>query len=45
MPKPELIIPKRAALLRLAAKLGAYHVRLFSSVVRREAGPESNVAQ
>ena len=43
MPKPELIIPKRAAILRLAAKPGGYHVRLFGSVARREAGSKSDV--
>lgn len=34
---------KRAEILRLAAKHGAYNVRVFGSVARGEAGPESDV--
>jgi predicted nucleotidyltransferase len=33
----------RAEILRLAAEHGAYNVRVFGSVVRGEAGPESDV--
>ncbi len=33
----------RAEILRLAAERGAYNVRLFGSVVRGDAGPESDV--
>jgi uncharacterized protein len=34
---------KRADILVLAAKHGAYNVRLFGSVARGEAGPKSDV--
>jgi hypothetical protein len=34
---------KRAAILRLAARHGARNVRLFGSVARGEAGPDSDV--
>lgn len=33
----------RAEILRLAARYGAYNVRVFGSVARGEAGPESDV--
>src|SRR5258708_26289053 len=39
----EVIGVKRAEILRLAAKHGAYNVRIFGSVARGEAGPESDV--
>ncbi len=38
-----LIQAKRAEILALAAKHGAYNVRLFGSVARGEAGPKSDV--
>src|SRR5437762_13209582 len=34
---------KREEILRIAAKHGAYNVRVFGSVARGEAGPESDV--
>ena len=34
---------KRAEILALAAKHGAYNVRLFGSVARGEAGPKSDL--
>ena len=34
---------KRPEILALAAKHGAYNVRLFGSVARGEAGPKSDV--
>lgn len=39
----ELIRAKRDVILETAAQHGAYNVRLFGSVVRGEAGPESDV--
>ena len=39
----ELLREKRQELLTIAAKPGAYNVRLFGSVARGEAGPESDV--
>ncbi len=39
----EIIGDKRAEILRLAAKHGAQNVRVFGSVARGEAGPESDV--
>ncbi|OGP70727.1 MAG: DNA polymerase subunit beta [Deltaproteobacteria bacterium RBG_13_58_19] len=39
----DLIKEKREEILRLAAKHGAYNVRVFGSVARGEAGPESDV--
>ncbi len=39
----ELIEQKREEILRIAAKHGARNVRVFGSVVRDEAGPESDV--
>ena len=39
----ELIHGKRDEILRLAARHGASNVRLFGSVARGEAGPESDV--
>lgn len=38
-----LLQDKREAILRIAAKHGAYNVRLFGSVVRREARADSDV--
>jgi len=39
----ELLKEKRQDILRVAAQHGAYNVRVFGSVVRGEAGPESDV--
>jgi len=39
----ELIKQKREEILALAAKHGALNVRIFGSVARDEAGPESDV--
>jgi predicted nucleotidyltransferase len=39
----ELLRPKREAILRLAAQHGARNVRIFGSVARGEARPESDV--
>lgn len=39
----DLLKEKRREILEIAAKHGAYNVRVFGSVVRGEAGPESDV--
>jgi hypothetical protein len=39
----ELLQEKRQEILEIAAKHGAYNVRVFGSVARGEAGPESDV--
>lgn len=39
----EIIAPKRQEILRIAAAHGARNVRVFGSVARGEAGPESDV--
>jgi predicted nucleotidyltransferase len=39
----ELLKNKRAEILRIAEKHGAYNVRVFGSVARGEAGPNSDV--
>jgi predicted nucleotidyltransferase len=39
----ELLAPKREDILRIAAKHGARNVRVFGSVARGEAGPESDI--
>ncbi|MHB9072978.1 MAG: nucleotidyltransferase family protein [Desulfobaccales bacterium] len=39
----ELLREKREEILATAAKHGAYNVRIFGSVARGEAGPESDV--
>jgi predicted nucleotidyltransferase len=39
----QLVKEKREEILQIAAKHGAYNVRLFGSVARGEAGPESDV--
>ncbi len=39
----ELLQEKRDEILQAAAERGAYNVRLFGSVVRGEAGPESDI--
>ena len=38
-----LVESKRAEILDIAAKYGAYNVRIFGSVARGEAGPDSDV--
>ena len=39
----QLIKEKRDDILRIAAKHGAYNVRIFGSLARGESGPESDV--
>jgi len=39
----ELLQEKREEILRIAARRGAYNVRIFGSAVRGEAGPDSDV--
>lgn len=39
----EIVKGKRDEILRAAAKRGAYNVRVFGSVARGEAGPDSDV--
>jgi predicted nucleotidyltransferase len=39
----ELLKEKRSEILRIAEKHGAYNVRVFGSVARGEAGPNSDV--
>jgi predicted nucleotidyltransferase len=39
----EILRDKRADILRLAAQHGAYNVRIFGSVARGDAGPDSDV--
>ncbi len=39
----EILKSKREDILRIAAKYGANNVRVFGSVARGEAGPESDV--
>jgi len=39
----ELVKEKRADMLRIAAQHGARNVRLFGSVARGEAGPDSDI--
>ena len=39
----ELLQSKRQDILRLAEKHGAHNVRVFGSVLRGEAGPESDI--
>lgn len=39
----ELLKTKRDDILRIAARHGAYNVRIFGSAARGEAGPESDV--
>ena len=39
----QLVKEKREEILSLAAKHGAHNVRIFGSVARGEAGPESDV--
>lgn len=39
----ELLAPRRSAILALAARHGAENVRVFGSVARGDAGPQSDV--
>ena len=39
----ELLQQKRDAILQIAARHGAYNIRVFGSVVRGEAGPDSDI--
>ena len=39
----ELLQRRRDEIQRIAAKHGAYNIRIFGSVVRGEAGPESDI--
>ena len=39
----EEITAKRSQILEIAARYGAYNVRLFGSVARDDAGPESDI--
>jgi predicted nucleotidyltransferase len=39
----DLLKSKRQEILRLATQYGAYNVRVFGSVVRGEAGPQSDI--
>ncbi|MFB0536069.1 MAG: nucleotidyltransferase family protein [Anaerolineae bacterium] len=39
----ELLQEKREEILRIAARHGAYNVRVFGSAIRGEAGPDSDV--
>ena len=39
----EILKPKREEILRIAAKHGAYNVRVFGSVARGDARPDSDV--
>ncbi len=39
----ELLTEKREEILQIAAKRGAYNVRIFGSAVRDDAGPSSDV--
>ena len=43
MPLDPLLTKKREAILRIAARHGAYNVRVFGSVARREATAESDI--
>jgi len=39
----DVIKEKRAEILRIAAKYGVHNIRVFGSVARGEAGPESDL--
>jgi uncharacterized protein len=39
----ELLLPFREEILKIAAKYGAYNIRVFGSVARGEAKPDSDV--
>ena len=40
---PELVVKKRDDILRIAARHGVQRIRIFGSVARGEAGPQSDV--
>jgi uncharacterized protein len=40
---PRIILEQRDEILEIAARYGAHNVRIFGSVARGEAGPESDV--
>jgi uncharacterized protein len=40
---PKLLTEKRDEILRIAARHGAYNVRIFGSMARGDAGPASEV--
>jgi predicted nucleotidyltransferase len=39
----DILLPRREEILRIAARHGARNVRIFGSLARGEAGPESDV--
>ncbi|WP_414530204.1 nucleotidyltransferase family protein [Nodularia chucula] len=39
----ELLLPFREDILKIAAKYGAYNIRVFGSVARGEATPDSDI--
>jgi hypothetical protein len=43
MDKKELLAAKREEILQIAARHGAHNVRVFGSVARGDAGPESDI--
>lgn len=43
MNKTELLAAKREEILQIAARYGAHNVRVFGSVARGDAGPESDI--
>jgi hypothetical protein len=43
MDKNELLMAKREEIPQIAARYGAHNVRVFGSVARGEAGPESDI--
>ena len=43
MELPEILKEKRRVILRIATKYGAHNVRLFGSMARSEAEPDSDV--
>ena len=40
---PDIVSEKRGEILRIAAKHGVQRIRLFGSVARGDAGPQSDV--
>lgn len=40
---PEIVKEKRGEILKIAAKHGAYNIRIFGSVAREEASPQSDI--
>ena len=43
MSLPQLLAEKRDEILRIAARHGAYNVRVFGSMARGDAGPASDI--